>query len=59
MLRVEGDSEGCVSLDLGVPLLEENEMEEGQPDSVSLAIDNRSMTDNASFKLSAASPELG
>ncbi|XP_022920570.2 sushi domain-containing protein 4-like isoform X1 [Onthophagus taurus] len=39
----------------GVPLLEENELEEVQGDSISLAMENRSMTDNSSFKLSTGS----
>ncbi|KRT85003.1 hypothetical protein AMK59_83, partial [Oryctes borbonicus] len=40
----------------GVPLLEENELEEVQcGDDVSLAMENRSMTDNVSFKLSITS----
>lgn len=47
-----------MGLDLGVPLLEENELEEVQMDNSSLAIDNHSMADNASFKLSSASPDL-
>lgn len=40
----------------GVPLLEESELEEIQcGDTVSLAMENRSMTDNASYKFSTAS----
>lgn len=40
----------------GVPLLEESELEEIQcDDTVSLAMENRSMTDNASYKFSTGS----
>lgn len=45
-------------IDLGVPLLEENEIEDVQADCSSLAIDN-SIADNVSFKLSPPTVDLG
>ncbi|XP_025836857.1 sushi, von Willebrand factor type A, EGF and pentraxin domain-containing protein 1 [Agrilus planipennis] len=42
----------------GVPLLEESEHEDGNIDNHSLAIENRSMTDNNSAKLSMVSPDV-
>ncbi|KAF2899164.1 hypothetical protein ILUMI_07011 [Ignelater luminosus] len=42
----------------GVPLLEENELEETQGDTRSLALENRSMADDASFKFNRNSPDL-
>lgn len=46
-------------LDLGVPLLEENELEEVQGDCSSMAVDNHSVTDSVSFKLSSPTVDLG
>lgn len=52
-----------VPLDLGVPLLEENELEEVQGDCSSLAMENRSIesviTDAVIFKLSSPTDDLG
>lgn len=46
-----------IKIYIGVPLLEESELEDINGETMSLAMENRSMTDNNSYKYST-SPEL-
>lgn len=43
---------------VGVPLLEESELEEIQGDTRSLAMENHSMADDGSFKFNRSSPDI-